>query len=268
MVSCHLFGDSRHYDETFTNWIPLLSHCEREFWTSCHWHSLTSRRLNHIPVWSHLHSSPCSLQAPCLTFFCSPSSLSLKKEQMKEQLPICPELCLSSAWHSCESLQNPTWALLPNRLSRGCTSCAGQEATSYRSCWPSSVQPLLSVLTTWVTVWFSSATSNEQRLLWVFRSAEKLIGSNLPPHQDMFFSRAGKWAEKNHYQLPAARPPRIQTSSLQADASDQSSSKTPNTGNPSFYMQLDSWTIYSLKWTDARTQYGQKNGLGVMVLLA
>lgn len=57
-----------------------------------------------------------------------------------------------------------------------------------------------SVRTTSITVWFGSAASNElKRLQCIFRSAEKLIGSNLPSHKDLFFSRARKLVEKKYY---------------------------------------------------------------------
>lgn len=90
----------------------------------------------------------------------------------------------------------PTLTVLPERFTRWCTSCDN---------WTSSLlQELLtqfyatsieSELTTSITVWFGSATSNElKRLQCIFRSAEKLIGSNLPSHKDLFFSKARKRA--------------------------------------------------------------------------
>ncbi len=54
-----------------------------------------------------------------------------------------------------------------------------------------------SVLCTSITVWFSSATKFDLRRLWsVVRTAERIIGTTLPPLQELYLSRVSKRADK------------------------------------------------------------------------
>ncbi len=54
-----------------------------------------------------------------------------------------------------------------------------------------------SVLCTSITVWFSSATKSDlRRLRRVVRTAERIIGTTLPPLQELYLSRVRKEADK------------------------------------------------------------------------
>ena len=54
-----------------------------------------------------------------------------------------------------------------------------------------------SILTSSITIWFAAATANDKRRLQrIIRSAEKVIGCNLPSLQDLFASRSLRRAGK------------------------------------------------------------------------
>ncbi|KAF7641857.1 hypothetical protein LDENG_00270170, partial [Lucifuga dentata] len=54
-----------------------------------------------------------------------------------------------------------------------------------------------SILTSSITVWYAAATAKDKgRLQHIIRSAERVIGCNLPSLQDLYTSRTRRRAEK------------------------------------------------------------------------
>ncbi|KAF7647905.1 hypothetical protein LDENG_00164880, partial [Lucifuga dentata] len=53
-----------------------------------------------------------------------------------------------------------------------------------------------SILTSSITVWYAAATKDKGRLQRIIRSAEKVIGCNLPSLQGLYTSRTRRRAEK------------------------------------------------------------------------
>ncbi len=100
-----------------------------------------------------------------------------------------------------------------------------------------------SVLCTSITVWFSSATKSDlRRLQKVVRTAERIIGTTLPPHQELYLSRVRKSAGK--ITLDPSHPAHsLLICYCLVDATELWVPEWSGTGTVSSLRQYISWTL-------------------------
>ncbi len=100
-----------------------------------------------------------------------------------------------------------------------------------------------SVLCTLITVWFSSATKSDlRRLRRVVRTAERIIGTNLPTLQELYLSRVSKRAGKITLTPQIQHTPSLNCYRL-VDATELWAPERPDTETVSSLRQFISWTL-------------------------
>ncbi len=100
-----------------------------------------------------------------------------------------------------------------------------------------------SVLCTLITVWFSSATKSDlRRLRRVVRTAERIIGTNLPTLQELYLSRVSKRAGKITLTPQIQHTPSLNCYRL-VDATELWAPERPDTETVSSLRQSISWTL-------------------------